>query len=652
MEVDFGYYPISYNKKRNRRRVAGYLSCCCCSFILLLVIGISVGLLVGIGTSIPRTRVTNETNTTTTTTVPLTTTTTTTVPPTTTTELTTTVPTTTTASPTTTTTTELTTTTTTTTTTTVVTTTPTPVCSLDPMGGIPPAPLACYTDKAYVSVTCGTASFGPLSKCQETSLAQMDMLTGEITVVGRMLGNYSVLNLLMGPDNQLYGVGTRIGGCNPPSQPTMFFKVDKTTGVATQLCNTTMFLLSSPSITLGMNSNGTVFFKIGGITFLFTVDLTTCVLTQLGIAGHVTQMGTVYKDIVYESGGWFGTGNLRETPPPYTGGPALVGGSTCFGSIAFASLDAAYGLFPYVNSTNITSFRFFLVPSAAPTTEQFGTLSLEPATLCNRTFDLTIPIDNLNYTVWDVTSPCYYNIAQEGTIPPIAKRDNNFDPMYSIYLLVSNVLFVFDPTAISVMPYMGQGYVGIVFDDIFTFPTTNALYGLKKKDTNDGFYLYTVGVPTSTQLCEHTGGNVKFLYGVDFSGNLWYVGTDNIEYTISIPGCVVTTRSTLIYDNCTSGALVGNQAASGGILDQRFCVNDAGVIYDVSSNATVASVNIVNGTNFGFDLFSYCDTYTLFLFYETNAGGLLFTDIYGNTNITFPFGDPTKKWSATSMLWC
>lgn len=507
-----------------------------------------------------------------------------------------------------------------------------------------------------MSVTCGTASFGPLSKCQETSLAQMDMLTGEITVVGRMLGNYSVLNLLMGPDNQLYGVGTRIGGCNPPSQPTMFFKVDKTTGVATQICNTTMFLLNSPSVTFGINSNGTVFFKISGITFLFSVNLATCVLTQLGTSGHVTHFGSIYNDTIYEHGGLAGLGTLyplTRTVPPYTGAPVAVG---CDFPFVYAGLDSPVGFFPYVNSTNATSFRLFYTPNTS--IEYFITISLEPVTKCNYTYDLTIPINNLNYTVWDVTSPCYYNIAQEGTIAPIAKRDSNFDAMHSIYLLVSDVLFVFDPRIVSVMPYMSsEGYVGVVFDDIFTFPTTNTLYGLKKAEDNSRFDLYTVGTPMSTHLCGYVdfigqSSRIKFLYGVDFSGNLWYVGTDNIEYTISIPGCVVTTRSMLIYDNCTSGALVGNQAASGGILDQRFCVNDAGVIYDVSSNATVASVNIVNGTNFGFDLFSYCDTYTLFLFYETNAGGLLFTDIYGNTNITFPFGDPTKKWSATSMLWC
>ena len=369
----------------------------------------------------------------------------------------------------------------------MVTTTPTPTCSLDPVGGIPPAPLSCYTDTAYVSVTCGK-NFGVNAKCQETSLAQMDMLTGQITVVGRMLGNYSVLNLLMGPDNQLYGVGTRIGGCNPSTQPTMFFKIDKATGVATQICNTTMFLLPNPSVTFGINSNGTVFFKISGITFLFSVNLATCGLTQIGTFGHVTAMGTVYKDIVYESAGWFGTGNLLRTPPPYTSAPALVGGSSCLGSLTFAGQDSAYGLFPYVNSTNITSFRFFIVPNANQNIEQFATVGLDPANLCNVTYDLTISVENLNYTVWDVTSPCYYNIQQEGTIAPIAKRD---DPMagFTIYLLVQNVLFIFDPVTISVMPV---GEIEVSPSEIFVSPLNWNLLALPHP-ANHHSYLHRAG---------------------------------------------------------------------------------------------------------------------------------------------------------------
>lgn len=577
-------------------------------------------------------------------------------------------PTTTTVAPTTTTVAPTTTTVAPTTTTTVApTTTPVPSCSLDPIGGVPPPPLACYTDTAYVSVTCGPPDFGPDSKCRETSLAQMNMLTGEITVVGRMLGNYSVLNLFMGPDNLLYGVGTRIGGCNPITQPTMFFRVDKATGVATQLCNTTAFLLNSPSITLGINSNGTVFFKISGITFLFSVNLATCTLTQLGPNGHVTFMGTVYKDIVYENGAFFYDGlnlyPLSRTVPPYTGAPVYVG---CNWTLNSAGFDTAYGLYPYVNSTNITSFRLFLVPSATPTIEQFMTVGLDPSNLCNLTLDLTIPVNNLNYTVWDVTSPCYYNIQQEGTIPPIAKRDTLPDG-YTVYLSVEDVVFVFDPVAVSVMPYLGGefgGVVGVVFDELFT-SSGGILYGLKKKQGGVGFTVYAVNVPSSTVMCDYTtpggvsgeSGDVRFVYGMDSNYDLWYVAINNIEYTISIPGCLVTARGVLLQENCTSGALLGNQAASGGTLNVRFCATNEGVVYDLSTNIVAGSVS-VNSTaiNFGLDLFVYCPTYGLYLFYETNSGGLLFDNAvegpFGAQNISFPLGDPTKKWSAASTMWC
>jgi hypothetical protein len=144
---------------------------------------------------------------------------------------------------------------------------------------------------------------------------------------------------------------------------------------------------------------------------------------------------------------------------------------------------------------------------------------------------------------------------------------------------------------------------------------------------------------------------------MDSNHDLWYAATNNVEYTISIPGCLVTARGTLLRENCTSGALLGNQAASGGTLNLRFCATNDGVVYDVSANTVAGSINL-NGTvaNFGLDLFVYCQTYGLYLFYETNAGGLLFDNVvqgvFGAQNISFPLGDTSKKWAATSTIWC
>ena len=613
--------PDDNDKRRRRwREKGGWLWICCCLTLPLIAI-LATGVGVGVGITVRSIVVPqmNVSNTTTTTTVAPTTTTTTIAPTTTATTVAPTTTTTTTLPP--------------TTTTTVVTTTPTPTCSLDPVGGIPPAPLACYTDMAYVSVTCAPTDFGPNAKCRETSLAQMNMLTGQITVVGRMLGNYSVLNLLMGPDNQLYGAGTRIGGCNPitPSSPTMFFKVDKATGVATQLCNTTMFLLTSPSITFGINSNGTVFFKRSGITFLFSVNLATCALTQLGIFGHVTDMGTVYQDIVYENGGFVYDGlnlfPLQRTVPPYTGAAVPVG---CNWTFSYVGINSAYGLFPYVNSTNITSFRLFYVPNTNPGIEHFVTVGLNPNDLCNLTYDLTIPIDNLNYTVWDVTSPCYYNIQQEGTIPPIAKRD---DPMagFSIYLLVYNVLFAFNPVAISVMPV---DEIGVFPTEIFVSPL-NELHGIVP--SSGSFSLYRIQ-PTTIHICT-VGMDVGLTFGMN--DTLWIASPESVLYSVDLITCAPTPHGTLA-QNCTSGTIRENHL---------FCIVAGGDVYNMTSGSVVGNVLPPPVSNFGYDLFTYCPMGELVLFYE-NSMGLMFHDTTGGVNITFPFGSPSDRWSVSSMTWC
>lgn len=239
------------------------------------------------------------------------------------------------------------------------------------------------------------------------------------------------------------------------------------------------------------------------------------------------------------------------------------------------------------------------------------------------------------------------------TIPLIASAD-------TIFLMKQDTLFVYDPVAQSVDPYMGAGVVGMDFDELASAPN-GGLYGIKKKQGGMGFLIYSVGVPTSAVVCDYSAGDImvgntrvasgdlRFTYGIDLNMELWYASGDKIDYTINIAQCFVTARGLLIRDACTSGALHGNQ---------RYCASNDGSVFEVATNTTVGSISL-NGTipNFGLDLFVYCPTYGgLYLFYETTPGGLIFDNavpgIQGVQNISFPLGDSTIKWVASSVGWC
>lgn len=251
------------------------------------------------------------------------------------------------------------------------------------------------------------------------------------------------------------------------------------------------------------------------------------------------------------------------------------------------------------------------------------------------------------------------------TIPLIASAD-------TIFLMKQDMLFVYDPVAQSVDPYMGAEYGGVVgvdFDELASAPN-GVLYGIKKKQGGVGFWIYSVGVPTSAIVCDYSAGDamignirvasgdLRFTYGIDSNMELWYASGDKMDYTINIAQCFVTARGLLIRDACTSGALHGNQAPQGGTLNMRYCASNDGSVFDVATNTTVGSISL-NGAvpNFGLDLFVYCPTYGgLYLFYETTPGGLIFDNavpgIQGVRNISFGLGDSSMKWAASSVGWC
>jgi hypothetical protein len=136
-----------------------------------------------------------------------------------------------------------------------------------------------------------------------------------------------------------------------------------------------------------------------------------------------------------------------------------------------------------------------------------------------------------------------------------------------------------------------------------------------------------------------------FVFGANSTG-LWIASSNATLYNVGITDCAAVHSGT-ISENCTSGTLMENHL---------YCVsNDAGTVYNITTGGIVGFITPPPDTNFGYDLFTHCPggatPPSLVVFYE-NTNGLIFYDMLGLVNITFPFGSPTKKWIVSSMNWC
>lgn len=485
-----------------------------------------------------------------------------------------------------------------------------------------------------------------------TSLGIMNQLTGAFTPIGSMGSNMSIRTIQVGPDNQLYGVGNFVfdsGGF----EKTIFVKIDKMTGVATQICNLTAYLfggygsITSASFSVTPIVSGGApgyYFITSGFPLLasqFAIDLEDCLVYSAipNFLGPNPSWINVYGEHFYI---YSENPTSKWQTDPFSLFPAV----NCFGpgfpdryppgSAAIYPPISATNNYNYVNPLNQTSIRYIWISN---TTQYYLEVGCDPyPVLTDRnatiTYILNRSLASGEPLVWQASTCNWYNESQSGTIPPIVAK-SPADPGFSIYMMTQGVLFEFGPSATSayVRPIAD---IGIMFDEMFV-SQTNVLHGIIKHDPS-GFSLYSVVDTTALHLCD-SGLSVGYVFGMN--DTLWIASPESVLYSVNTTSCGATAHGTLA-QNCTSGTIKENHL---------FCIVAGGDVYNVTSGSVVGNITPPPVSNFGYDLFTYCPMGNLVLFYE-NSMGLMFHDTTGGVNITFPFGSSYDRWSVTSMAWC
>lgn len=485
-----------------------------------------------------------------------------------------------------------------------------------------------------------------------TSLGIMNQLTGAFTPIGSMGSNMSIRTIQVAPDNQLYGMGNFVFD-SAGFEKTIFVKIDKMTGIATQICNLTSLLFSQGPATSGsfrffagtaryyFISNAAGFPTVGTE---YSLDLSTCTVFSV-IPNFVTPFPlwvTEYGDYGYH----YSENPTSQWKTRTHIAPLLT--TTCFGpgfperypsgSAAIYPPTTATNNYNFVDSMNQTSIRYIWISN---TTQYYLEVGCDPyPMLTDRNATITYILNRSlapgEPLVWQASTCNWFNESQSGTIPPIVARFLG-EPVFSIYLMTQNVLFQFAPGSeeVAVRPIAD---IGVMLDEMFV-SHTNVLHGIVKHDPS-GFSLYSVVDTTALHLCD-SALSVAYVFGMKDDTLLWLASPESVLYSVNTTSCGATAHGTLA-QNCTSGTIKENHL---------FCIVAGGDVYNVTSGGIVGNITPPPESNFGYDLFTYCPMGELVLFYE-NSMGLMFHDTTGGVNITFPFGNPNDRWSVSSMAWC
>jgi hypothetical protein len=450
----------------------------------------------------------------------------------------------------------------------------------------------------------------------------------------------------------MYGVGNYLNTSTTFNR-TVFFKIDKMTGIATEICNLTRSLFRQTSVTSGsFTASGRYYFLSGdienpGVGWEYSIDFSSCIVAS--VIPNIIFPNPLWV-IVYGQYGYHYSENptSRWQTRQIVGSPSPLA-TLCFGpgfpqryppgSAAISPVITATNNYNFVNSTNQTSIRYIWISN---TTQYYLEVDCGPyPMLTNRNATLTYILNRSlapgEPLVWQASTCNWYNESQGGTIPPIVAKSIT-SPEFSIYLMTENVLFEFAPGSeeVAVRPIAD---IGVMLDEMFVSPT-NLLHGIVKHDPS-GFSLYSVdtGEPvTPLHLCD-SALTVGYVFGMN--NTLWIASPESVLYSVDPTTCAATVHGTLA-QNCTSGTIEENHL---------FCIVAGGDVYNVTSGSVVGNITPPPVSNFGYDLFTYCPMGNLVLFYE-NSMGLMFHDTTGNVNITFPFGSPNYKWSVASMMSC
>jgi len=455
-----------------------------------------------------------------------------------------------------------------------------------------------------------------------TQLGLMDLDNGIIEFIAPINVDwnppfrYYVRNIVMGPDNVLYGVSEWIlSGAGVDDR---FLKINTTTGDTQIICPFIGAFFPYKTSSLLITKDGLVYFKAPSNppSYVQLLNVTSCTLTNVGVPFNSTN-GVEYDGKLYFT---YDNQVFYMTLPDYniyTVGyynlPYNVTETAFMGACIQDRCSAPSGIFPYANAYGVTSLRTMYLPDPRDM-EFFAEFDFTLGTMnifMNRT------LNGNDEIVYDMAMTYYYNLTGPPS-PPIAKKKKRDSvPVTPVYVAVQSqsYLFTYDPGTMTVTPVTDLG-----------FPVDR----LFKDHVQSGTNIHAIA--GGGLVCS---GVTDKVIGSDTAGN--------VAYTIS-----ETTLSRLYLGNCSSEVVNSNLThncvnVSATFQDSVYCITPQNEFVSLLTDTVVGTVQLQMVNN---QLFEYQGE--LIFFYNENVfrrvnvttGEFMYPDL----QLSFVFGKPTTPW--------
>jgi hypothetical protein len=469
------------------------------------------------------------------------------------------------------------------------------------------------------------------------------MVTGEVSIVGQMspIASYRVANIVMSTTNELYGMG----GVETPGLTTSYVHhIDKSTGVATVICNGTYVLIPDLNFVLGFDSSDNLYFRTNYTDF-YLININTCAITYIGATFSSLYYGTVFNNIIYITNG---PGGVPFSVFLYTTtlGGVFTGGVVM--DIFYTDYGAPGALFPYIESNNATGlWTTWTNTWPGPSTQYFGKINLGTGIVdqrVNRT---------INEYIYGVTAPCWYQQLPMKKKDLVARSTHFAD----FFMTTQRLLFRYNPNTFTATPV---GTLDASVINIVIAPT-DLLYGIVLRTPQQGFIIYRIDATNAqlTHQCTNTEVSIvqtNAMIGFSSDNTLWVKTNSTTVHQVNVNTCVIEyTQQTI--RACDTATIH---------INTLFCLSDDNVFFTM--NLTFPYEQTVLGplseTFLAFyekEMFVMCNddrsSDNLEIFYQSttfNFKNIDPTTLHvASNNVTFPFSKADiYSWSVTTSLYC